>query len=81
MESKDGGEDNFTPECNNDNVMVIDDKDESKESKNCDSSEEETVDIPDDYLFSSFFVFVIWGPYVEADKCLDVNLMNNKKKI
>ena len=44
------------------------------------SSSEESIDVPRDYLFPSFFVFVLWGPYVEPDKRLKMNLIEDNKK-
>ena len=34
--------------------------------------------IPEDFIFPSFFVFVLWGPFVPADKRLPLTLVSDK---
>ena len=34
--------------------------------------------MPDNYFFPSFFVFILWGPYVPPDNRLNINLVNDK---
>ena len=55
IETEDGGEYNVPPECTTENEVVIGDKDEVKELEHYDSSDGDSVDVPDDYLFPSFF--------------------------
>ena len=42
-------------------------------------SEDETY-VSSDYLFPSFFVFVLYGPFVPASDRLNIYLTNNKDK-
>ena len=39
-----------------------------------------SLDIPDDYLFPSFFVFVLWGPYVPPDHRLNISLTTDRDR-
>ena len=36
--------------------------------------------MPSDYLFPSFMVFVLHGPFVPVSDRLDINLIDNKDK-
>ena len=67
----------------------IGDKDDS-ESKENDNEEESSGDkstesdvlevIPSDYIFPSFIVFVIWGPFAQPDNRLEILLIDDKDK-
>ena len=39
-----------------------------------------SIDIPDNYLFPSFFVFIRWGPYAPTDNRLNTNLITDTSK-
>ena len=46
-----------------------------------DEEEKECVDdIPQEYLFPSFFVFFVYGPFVPASDRLDILLVDNKDR-
>ena len=51
-----------------------DDSHSDEEEKEC------VVDIPQEYLFPSFFVFVVYGPFVPASDRLDILLVDNKDR-
>ena len=38
------------------------------------------TEIPDGYLFPSFFVFVMYGPFVDPSERLDINIIDNSPK-
>lgn len=42
------------------------------------SSNSEDDNVRHDYLFLSFFVFVLWGPFVETDSRLVINPLDDK---
>ena len=64
-------------ENENDDESHKDSDSECNITYNSDSRE-----VPDDYLFPSFFVFVPYGPFVPPSERLDINLIDNggKKK-
>ena len=41
---------------------------------------EDSISVPEDYLFPSYFVFILWGPYVHPDKRLNCMLIDDKDK-
>lgn len=45
-----------------------------------DEAEKVCVDIPQEYLFPSFFVFFVYGPFVPASDRLDILLIDNKDR-
>ena len=51
-------------------------------NKKSDSSSDSEISIviPDDYLFPSYFVFVLWGPYTNINKRLNINVTDDKDK-
>lgn len=54
--------------------------DDDSESIKSDVDENKTVNVPTDYLFPSFFIFVIHGPFVPTNQRLDILLLDNKDK-
>ena len=62
----------------------IDIANENSDSDSDDDSEMEDdeidSDVPLDYLFPSFYVFVLYGPFVSPSNRLDINLVDNKGK-
>ena len=63
--------DNLTTEKKSSTDIDISSEDESNQEEN---------EIPSDYLFPSFYVFVLHGPFVAAGDQLDINLIENKDK-
>lgn len=64
-----------------DGVVPVDDNSENdgydgRETEGDDSDS----DVPLDYLFPSFYVFVLYGPFVPPSDRLDINLVDNKKE-
>ena len=41
---------------------------------------EDSISVPDDYLFPSYFVFILWGPYVHPDQRVNCMLIDDKDK-
>ena len=52
------------------NTNDIDDEDDNYFKPELSLSDSENDDVPHDYLFPSFCVFFLWGPFVEPDSCL-----------
>ena len=52
--------------------------DESDSGSEAESQDE--TEVPKDYLFPSFYVFVLHGPFVPPSDRLDINLMDNKDR-
>ena len=50
--------------------------DDSSSSKSVSDSDEE--DIPDDWMFPSFYVFILWGPFVEPDNRLNIAAVDDR---
>ena len=46
-------------------------------SSSTSSSDSDTEDIPDDWMFPSFNVFVLWGPYVEPELRLNIAMLDD----
>ena len=44
------------------------------------SCEEEDLEVPVDYIFPSFFVFIMYGPFVPKDDRLSLFIIDNKNK-
>ena len=38
------------------------------------------MEIPDNFIFPSFFVFVVWGPYADVNNRLNLTLVNDDNK-
>jgi len=62
------------------NANGNDDEDDNSFKPELSSSDSENDDVPHNYLFSSFFVFVLWVPFVEPDSRLIINLLDDKNK-
>ena len=58
----------------NDEIIHTSDGNESNASNDSD-------DVPSHYIFPSFFVFVLWGPFVPSDQRLNLLLTISKDKI
>ena len=52
------------------NANGNDDEDDNYFKPELLSSDSENEDVPHDYVFLSFVVFILWGPFVEPDSCL-----------
>ena len=56
------------------------DNEDNEESNSEDDDDEKSVDVPKNYFFPSFFVFVAHGPFVPPDERLEIFLLDNKDK-
>ena len=61
------------------NVAASKDDSEVDSIANSDSDKYDS-DIPSDYLFPSFYVFVLYGPFVPTSHQLDINVIDNNQK-
>ena len=44
------------------------------------SSDGDDDDVPEGYDFPSFIIFCLWGPYVDPDKRLNIDLIDDSNK-
>ena len=65
---------------NNDKDASIDAEDSSYKDVDNKSVEEEDAEVPPDYIFPSFFAFILHGPFVPKDDQLNLFLINDKSK-
>ena len=64
---------------NADGVVPVDDISENDSDDGTETEGDESdSDVPLDYLFPSFYVFVLYGPFVPPSDRLDINLVDNK---
>ena len=64
----------------NPDISILDSPKNNDESNCNEDSDEDTTDIPSEYLFPSFFVFVLYGPFVPPSDQLNINLIDNNAK-
>ena len=53
---------------------------DDSDSDTSDDDDSQIIDVLNNYLFPSFFVFVAHGSFVPADERLDILVMDNKHK-
>ena len=63
---------------NKDKDASMDAEDSSYQNIDDKSSEKEDVEVPADYIFPSFFVFILHGPFVPKDDRLSLFLIDDK---
>ena len=68
--------------ANEDNIIDSHTQDDTMPDKVSDekSSDEEDTEVPQNYIFPSFFVFILWGPFVVVEGRLILFLIDNKNK-
>ena len=69
-----------TDTANKDKATSIDGEDDCDKNLDDKSCEEEDLDVPLDYIFPSFFVFVLYGPFVPKDDRLSLFIIDDKNK-
>ena len=59
---------------------TLDSSNSDDESKSDEENDEDSTDVPPEYLFPSFFVFVLYGPFVPPSDQLNSSVIDNKNK-
>ena len=66
---------------------IIVDKSHSMNNKNsCEANidfedSEDIITVPDDYMFPSFIVFILWGMFASLRNCLDLLIIDDNYKV
>ena len=72
---------NRNPDTEDNDVQNDNSESDSEDDSEIDEDASESdTDVPLDYLFPSFYVFVLYGPFVSPSNRLDINLVDNKGK-
>ena len=70
-----------TPASNNENIGGDENDETGSLGSNGNSNSSDSINaMPSDYIFPSFFVFMLWGPFVPPDKRLTLLLTTTKDK-
>ena len=61
----------------NSNAASVDSKEINNDIDIIAINSEDSMEIPDNFIFPSFFVFVVWGPYADVNNRLNLTLVND----
>ena len=70
-------ESNINEDNINSNAASIDSKEINNDVDIIAINSEDSMEIPDNFIFPSFFVFVVWGPYADVNNRLNLTLVND----
>ena len=70
-------ESNINEDNINSNAASVDSKEINNDVDIIAINSEDSMEIPDNFIFPSFFVFVVWGPYADVNNRLNLTLVND----